>query len=95
MAAYLEITLKVNQGNRTAAASVYNKYRQPFLAQIKGAKSKTLLAREEDVQVLHGFDEAKSAKEYLKSSLFSKDVVGELKPLLDGEPEIRIYETVG
>jgi hypothetical protein len=92
MAAYLEITLKVSEKNRTAAASVYKKYRQPFLTQIKGASSKALLAREEDVQVLHGFDETKSAKDYLKSSLFTQDVVGELKPFLEGEPEIRIYE---
>jgi hypothetical protein len=95
MAAYLEITLKVQSRNRGAAAEVYNKYRQPFLTQIKGAKSKALLVRDEDVQVLHGFDKPESAKEYLGSPLFTQDVVGELKPLLEGEPEIRIYDTAG
>ena len=29
--AYLEITLKVNENDRAAAAAVYTKYRQPFL----------------------------------------------------------------
>jgi hypothetical protein len=95
MSAYLEITLKIQPKNRAAAAAVYNKYRQPFLTQIKGAKSKALLVRDEDVQVLHGFDKAESAKQYLGSSLFTKDVVGELKPLLEGDPEIKIYDTAG
>ena len=51
-----------------------------------------LLLREEDVQVLHGFDSRASAESYLKSSLFGDDVVRELKPHLSADPEIRIYE---
>lgn len=31
--AYLEITLKVNENDRAAAAAVYTKYRQPFWIQ--------------------------------------------------------------
>jgi hypothetical protein len=92
MSAYLEISLKIKPENRPAAAGVYSKYRQPFLDQIKGAQSKRLLVRDEDVQVLHGFDSTANAQAYLKSSLFEKDVVSELKPLLDAQPEVRIYE---
>ena len=52
--AYLEITMKIDEANRPAAAKVYNDYRQPFLDTIEGALTKDLLIRDEDVQVLHG-----------------------------------------
>ena len=90
--AYLEITMKVSGADRAKAGAVYSKYKQPFLATIAGAESKDLLLREEDVQVLHGFDSRTSAESYLKSALFVRDVVGELKPYLMADPEIRIYE---
>jgi len=90
--AYLEITLKVAPENRPAAAAVYNKYRTPFLKKISGAKSKELLVRSEDVQVLHGFTSMSKAQNYLTSELFTKDVVSELTPLLQAPPEVRIYE---
>ena len=92
MQAYLEVTLKIANENRDAAVEVYTKYKEPFLNTIPDTKSKSLLVREEDVQVLHGFSSVKAAESYLKSDLFSKDIVGELGPLLDGDPEIRIYE---
>jgi hypothetical protein len=91
MSAYLEITLKISEKNRAAAADVYKDYRLPFLQKIKGAETKALLVRDDDVQVLHGFDNADSAHAYLKSNLFNQDVVKNLKPLLDADPEIRIY----
>jgi hypothetical protein len=91
MTAYLEITLQIAQRDRGAAAEVYRKYRDPFLENISGAKFKKLLVREEDVQVLHGFDTVENANAYLKSKLFSDDVVSLLKPLLQGPPDIRIY----
>ena len=90
--AILEITLAVDDDNRPAAAAVYSKYREPFLNGVKGATSKRLLARDEDVQVLHGFTSAEEATAYLSSDLFTGDVVGELSPLLASDPEIRIYE---
>lgn len=90
--AYLEITLKVSNANRPAAAGVYKQYKDSFLKQIKGAKSKELLIRDEDVQVLHGFASVADANAYLKSDLFTQDVVKELSPYLDGAPEIRIYD---
>jgi hypothetical protein len=90
---YLQITLKIVEANRAAAAQVYRHYKAPFLNTIAGATSKDLLIREEDVQVLHGFDSMNSAKAYLASDLFANDVVGELKPLLVAEPDVRIYQT--
>lgn len=90
---YLQITLKVNSANRPAATQVYSKYKQPFLNTITGALSKELLLRDEDVQVLHGFDSKEHAEAYLKSPLFNNDVVAGLKPYLAAVPDIRIYTT--
>ena len=90
--AILEITMKVSDADRPKAGAIYAKYKPPFLATVPGAKSKDLLVREEDVQVLHGFDSQASAESYLESRLFAKDVVGALTPYLMAPPEIRIYE---
>ena len=89
---YLEITLKIAAANRPAAAGVYQRYKEPFLNTIAGAKSKELLVRDDDVQVLHGFDTAEQANDYLKTGLFTADVVGALKPLLEDAPDVRIYK---
>jgi len=56
----------------------------------RNAESEELLLREEDVQVLHGFDSRASAESYLKSALFGNDVVRELKPYLLADPEVRV-----
>ena len=90
--AYLEITLHVIEANRAKAAGIYAKYKQPFLTKIAGAKSKELLVRGDDVQVLHGFATVEDAENYLKTDLFTHDIVGELAPLLANPPEVRIYE---
>jgi hypothetical protein len=92
--AVLEITLTVSAENRPAAAQVYTKYRQPFLDRAPGARSKQLLLRDEDVQVLHGFASVADAQAYLSSELFTADVVGELASLLSAAPEIRVYDEV-
>ncbi|GIN73354.1 hypothetical protein J14TS2_38290 [Bacillus sp. J14TS2] len=89
--AYLQITLDVDAVNRAAAAKVYTSYKEPFLTSIPGAVSKDLLIRDEDVQVLHGFNNVEEAQAYLQSDLFNHDVVTGLKDLLNAEPEIRIY----
>lgn len=91
---YLQITLKIAAANRPAAAGIYQKYKSPFLDTIAGAKSKELLVRDEDVQVLHGFDTLENANAYLQSELFTADVVGGLKSLLDAAPDVRIYQVV-
>lgn len=93
--AFLQITMNIKESDRAAAAAVYNKYRQPFLDGIEGATSKQLLVRENDVQVLHGFASAADAENYLKSDLFTQDVVVELKPYFQSEPDVRIYSVVG
>ena len=90
--AYLEITLNVDAANRAAAAGVYQQYKQPFLDTVSGATSKELLVRDDDVQVLHGFETAAHAKAYLASELFTRDVVGALAPLLNTAPDVRVYD---
>jgi hypothetical protein len=89
--AYLQITMVISDVNRPAAAKVYTDYRGPFLSQIKGAVSKDLLIRDEDVQVLHGFDSAENAKAYLDSEMFKNDVFVGLKPLWSADPDVKIY----
>ncbi len=89
--AFLEITMVINENNRPAAAKVYNDYRGPFLKEIKGALTKQLLVREEDVQVLHGFDSVENAKAYLESEMFKNDVFVGLQPLWEKAPEVKIY----
>lgn len=91
---FLEITMIINSVNRSAAAKVYNDYREPFLKEIKGAISKELLIRDEDVQVLHGFDSIENAKSYLKSDMFKNDVFIGLQPLWTTDPDVRIYTAV-
>ena len=90
--AYLEVTLKIDDVDRSAAAEVYVNYKKPFLDTVSGALSKELLLRGDDVQVLHGFTAKDDAEGYLKSELFANDVVTALKPYLKADPEVRIYE---
>ncbi len=92
--AYLQIIIKVSDKNRGEAAGVYQKYKAPFLEQIAGAVSKELLIRDEDVVVLNGFTGKAEAEAYLTTDFFQKDIVGELSPLLDDAPEIRVYDAV-
>ncbi|WP_223641962.1 hypothetical protein [Corallococcus sp. EGB] len=90
--ACLPITLQIPPANRPAAVGVYQRYKAPFLEKISGAKSKDLLVRDEDVQVLHGFETTQQARAYLKTDPFTADVVTALKPLLDAAPDVRIYQ---
>lgn len=89
--AYLQVTMTVSNQNRPKAAKVYSDYRQPFLDDIEGALTKELLIRDEDVQVIHGFDSMEHAKAYLTSDLFNSKVAPGLEPLWDKEPDIRFY----
>ncbi|MFI6463121.1 hypothetical protein [Streptomyces sp. NPDC050538] len=92
--AYLQITLRVDPADRVAAADVYARYKSPFLDAISGAISKELLVRDEDVQVLHGFQSVADAQAYLESDLFSRDVTGGLAPLLKAAPEVRVHDSI-
>lgn len=89
--AYLEITMKIEKANRAAAARVYTDYRVSFLQIIEGALTKDLLIRDEDVQVLHGFDSIEHAQAYLSSKMFQNDVFVGLKPLWSADPDVKIY----
>ena len=53
-----------------------------------------MLVRNEDVQVLHGFDSVKNARAYLDSDMFRDDVFIGLKDLWDIPPDVRIYECI-
>jgi hypothetical protein len=88
---YLQITLKIRADRRPAAAEIYSRYKAPFLANVAGARSKELLVRDDDVQVLHGFDSKANAEAYLKNPFFERDVVTALSPLLDAPPDVRAY----
>ena len=66
--AYLEAIMTIEPENRAAAAEVYTTYRQPFLDDIEGAMTKELLVRNEDVQVIHGFDSMEHAKAILRAA---------------------------
>ena len=90
--AYLEAIMTIEPENRAAAAEVYTTYRQPFLDDIEGALTKELLVRDEDVQVIHGFDSMEHAKAYLESDLFTSKVAPGLQPLWAADPDIRFYE---
>lgn len=89
--AYLEITMQITDVNRPAAANIFFKYKEDFLNTIEGAITKDLLIRNEDVQVIHGFDSVENAEKYLSSNLFKNDVYVELKSLWEKEPEVKIY----
>lgn len=91
VSAYLEITMRISDENRSAAAKVYTDYRGPFLEQIPGALTKDLLIRKEDVQVLHGFDSVEHAQAYLSSEMFQNDVFIGLKSLWNADPDVKIY----
>jgi len=95
MSAFLEMTLKVRPQNRSEAASVYVKYRKPFLSEIPGAQSKRLLIRSEDLQILYGFRKTEYAKAYLESNFFVNKITKDLEPYLETEPEARIYDVGG
>jgi len=60
---------------------------------IEGASwgSKELPVRDEDVQVLHGFETLEQANAYLTSELFTTKVVPGLTPLFKADPDIRVY----
>ena len=90
--AYLEITMVIDPKSRPAAAKDNNDYRQPFLDNIEGALTKELLIRDEDVQVIHGFDSMEHAKAYLETDMFKNDVFVGLKPTWAADPDVRFYE---
>ncbi len=92
--AYLQVIMTIDPENRAAAAKVYNDYRQPFLDTVEGALIKECLVRDEDVQVIHGFDSMEHAKAYLDTELFTTKAFPGLKPTWAADPDIRFYEVL-
>ena len=92
--AYLQVIMTIDPENRPAAAKVYNDYRQPFLDTVEGAFTKECLIRDEDVQVIHGFDSLEHAKAYLDTELFTTKVAPGLQPTWAADPDIRFYEVL-
>ena len=91
VSAYVQIAMSIDENNRAAAANVYIEYNEPFLKAIKDAITKDLLVRDEDVQVLHGFDSVENAKAYLESEMFQNDMFVALKDLWKQQPDVKIY----
>lgn len=92
--AYLQVIMTIDSENRPTAAKVYNDYRQPFLDTVEGALTKECLIRDEDVQVIHGFDSLEHAKAYLDTELFTTKVAPGLQPTWAANPDIRFYEVL-
>lgn len=92
--AYLQVIMTIDPENRPTAAKVYNDYRQPFLDTVEGALTKECLIRDEDVQVIHGFDSLEHAKAYLDTELFTTKVAPGLQPTWAANPDIRFYEVL-
>lgn len=92
--AYLQVIMTIDPENRPVAAKVYNDYRQPFLDTVEGALTKECLIRDEDVQVIHGFDSLEHAKAYLDTELFTTKVAPSLQPTWAADPDIRFYEVL-
>lgn len=67
------------------------KWKSRILCVLSSHWSKELLLREQDVQVLHGFDSVEHAEVYLKSEMFNNDVFVGLKPLWSADPDVKIY----
>ena len=78
---HLEITMVVKEKNRESVSKVYYDYKESFLKSINGTLIKDLLVRDENIQVLHGFDSIKNVKAYLSSDMLKNDVFVGLQPL--------------
>ena len=89
--AYLQIVLKANSSSRGELTNTYNKLRDLFPEQIKGAKTQELLLSDEEVQLLYGFDTFEDAEAFLSTELYNNIILPALKPLISNNPEIKIY----
>lgn len=54
--AYLEISLKIESNDRAGAAGVYQQYKAPFPAGIKGAIYGSFIEKEKIKETLQGFN---------------------------------------
>ena len=86
MTAYLQVTMTIDPADRASGAKVYSDYLQEFLDTVPGAKTKELLVRDEDVQVLHGFETLEQANAYLTSELLHHQGRPRSDPAVQGRP---------
>ncbi len=90
--AYLQMTLQIPQTKREEAITkVYLPNRQRFLERVAGAVSMDMLVREEDLQILVGFDTLENARAYLASSA-GKEITSQLAGYARKEPVTAFYD---
>ncbi|MFA5515544.1 MAG: hypothetical protein WDA20_04590 [Desulfuromonadales bacterium] len=89
--AYLQISLPVPPERRDEAITkVFLPSRQRFDELAEGAVSIDLLVRNEDLQVLAGFDTLEHARAFEKSPA-GRDLTGQLTKLAEKEPTVALY----
>ena len=89
---FLQMTLLVSQARREEAITkVYLPNRQRFLERVEGAVSMDLLFREEDIQVLVGFDTLEHARSSLESPA-GKEMVSQFAGFTREAPRTALYD---
>lgn len=89
--AYLSVNMKIDSGKLPEVTRVYTSYWEQFLKTIHGARTKDLVIRNEDVQILHSFNSVEDAVGFLSSEMFQKAVFIDLQPYWNDELNVRIY----
>ncbi|WP_104381543.1 hypothetical protein [Sphingobacterium sp. HMA12] len=92
--AYLQITLKINNSDKGAVSGIYDKFRDSFLDQVKGATSIELLIGNGYIQLLHVFDTAEDAQAFLSTELYNNEILLALKSLMVDTPMISVYSVL-
>ncbi len=89
--AYLQISLPVPQSRRDEAITrIFLPGRQRFAEQAEGGVSMDMLVRNEDIQVLAGFDTLESARLF-QNSPAGKELLGQLAAMAEKNPGTAIY----
>ncbi|WP_433900269.1 hypothetical protein [Sphingobacterium puteale] len=92
--AYLQVTLKINNSDKGAVSGIYEKFRDSFIDQIKGATSIELLIGDGYIQLLHVFDTAEDAQAFLSTELYNNNILFALKSLMVDTPRVSIYSVL-
>ncbi|PUV23897.1 MULTISPECIES: hypothetical protein [Sphingobacterium] len=89
--AYLQVTLKINNSDKGAVSGIFDKFRDSFIDQIKGATSIELLIGDGYIQLLHVFDTVEDAHAFLSTELYNNNILFALKSLMVDTPQVSIY----
>ena len=89
--AYLSVNMKIDSSRLPEVTKVYTNYWEKFLRTIHGARTKDLVIRNEDVQILHSFNSVEDAVGFLSSEMFQRAVFIDLQPYWNDELNVRIY----